>query len=155
MNWDTKGSFSTKPEDNNGSVPDWVKNLFKDLSSGPNKGEIQEAYDWARDIIDEVERKKHRDPYWIEFPLIQREARLLEGEHLKIYGYIRENPTYDLNNLFIKSGCEENKFFKIVEDLIRYNYLRIFFVYNSLEYSYQKSIPPYLKMKTPPILARE
>ncbi|NVM04676.1 MAG: hypothetical protein HWN67_20295 [Candidatus Helarchaeota archaeon] len=71
----------------------------------------------------------------------------MEGEHLKIYGYIRSNPTHDLNNLFLKSGCKEEKFFEIVDELIRYNYLRIFFVYYSLEYTNRKSASPYLKMK--------
>ena len=91
----------TKDSDN-GSVPNWVKNLFKEDDDRPMIcEELADAYDWAKQIIEEVNQKSYRDPYWKEYPLIQRENTSLNGDHLLLYQCIRSNPTSDLYQLFL------------------------------------------------------
>jgi len=118
-------------------VPDWVKNLFRDFPERKNVSrELSEARSWAQQVIHEANRRYYRDPYWTEYPLIQREViNTLKGDHLFIYRYIRSNPTIDLYHLYLNSGYDEDTFYRTVNDLVQYNYLRIFSVYYSIEYS--------------------
>ena len=95
---------------------------------------MQDAGRWAKKIIRRAMHQydKYLDPVWVEYPLIQRDPISLRGEHLNIYGKIRSNPTADLYHLCRISGFHEDKFFGIINDLIRDNYLRILSTYFSI-----------------------
>jgi len=128
-------------------VPDWVKNLFDDFLEHEKKShEYLEAQTWAKQIIMEANRRYYRDPYWTEYPLIQRKVRFsLNGDHLFIYRYISSNPTIDLYQLYLNSGYDEEKFYETINDLVRKNYLKIFSVYYSLDYAIRQPVCPYLQ----------
>jgi len=70
---------------------------------------------------------------WIDFPLIQRDPISLGNDHRHVYGHIRSNPTADLFQLCRLSGHDESKFFKIINDLVRENYLRILSTYFNID----------------------
>ncbi|MHA1143651.1 MAG: hypothetical protein ACTSRW_02870 [Candidatus Helarchaeota archaeon] len=80
-------------------------------------------------------RKRDHDPYWKEYPLIQREAIALKGDHLFLYKYISSNPTDDLYQLYSNSGYDARMFFNTINDLIGRGYLKILPVYFSIDYS--------------------
>ena len=142
----SKGAIKTIPDTKDDSLPDWVKNLFKDFSEPEHvKSEMQDAQDWAKDIIREVDRRIYHDPFWKEFPLIQREALLLKGRQRSLYGFIRANPTKDLQQIFLNSGYDEEIFYRTINYLIQHNYLKLFPVYYSLEYTFRQKISPYLQ----------
>ena len=112
-------------------MPDWVKNLF-DFDGASRSSVYQEMRDagqWAKNIIRKAVNESIFDDEWVDFPLIQRDPIRLRGDHLSLYGQIRSNPTADLYHLCKLSGHSEGKFFEIINDLIRENYLRILSTY--------------------------
>ena len=108
-----------------------MKNLFDLPQNQSIVDEIQDAGTWAKRIINKV--LQDEADKWIDFPLIQRDPIALGNDHKTIYRHIRSNPTADLFQLCIISGHDENKFFKIINDLVRDNYLRILSTYFSLD----------------------
>ena len=113
-------------------MPDWVKNLF-DFDGATRSSVFEEMRDaglWAKNIIRKAIKESFFEDEWIDYPLIQRDPTFrLKGEHLNLYRQIRSNPTADLYHLCKLSGHTESKFFKIINDLIRENYLRILSTY--------------------------
>ncbi len=92
---------------------------------------MNDAGTWAKRIINKVVREESER--WIDFPLIQRDPISLKNDHRIIYTHIRSNPTADLYQLCKLSGHDESKFFKIINDLVRENYLRILSTYFSID----------------------
>ena len=114
-------------------MPDWVKNLFDFDGAGRSSvfEEMRDAGLWAKNIIRKAIRENLFDDEWIDYPLIQRDPIALRSkpEHFGLYRKIRSNPTADLYHLCKLSGHTEEKFFDIINDLIRENYLRILSTY--------------------------
>ena len=118
-------------------MPDWVKNLFDFDGTGASRSsvfqEMRDAGTWAKNVIRKVVKESSLfDNEFIDFPLIQRDPIRLRGDHLNLYGQIRSPPTADLYHLCKISGHTEAKFFEIINDLIRDNYLRILSMYFNL-----------------------
>ena len=115
--------------------------MFKDFPGKKLNDELSEAQHWAKNMIDEAKRRYYRDPYWTEYPLIQRHhINYLQGDNLFIFRYVRSNPTVDLYHLYLNSGYSENDFYQSIHYLVRKGYLKIFSVYYSIDYAYKQGI---------------
>lgn len=125
-----------------------MKNLFKDFPREKAiDDELEEAHEWVKNIIKETNKYRYYDPFWEEYPLIQRDAVFLNGDHLRIFRRICLQPTANLNQIFLKSGLEERKFYKIVNYLVQHNYLKILPVYYSIEFSVRHPESSFFKIK--------